>query len=83
MVKSVIYGQLDQEEFNRRCCEVFDSEEGEVFCDITVEACQGHVLSVCVNMEDADGLSWPYYPDMGERPQALDYLLGNRATFND
>jgi hypothetical protein len=33
--------------------------------------------------QDGEEISFTYEPDMSERPESLDYLLGNRNDFND
>ena len=80
------YGKLEQKEFNKRCKEVFLAQDGDEFIDIRVE----NDGKVCINMNEiGDKLEqfrvvcFDYEPDMSERPQALDYLLGNRNDFND
>jgi hypothetical protein len=34
-------------------------------------------------MIDKDGLEFDLMPDMTDRPEALEYLKGNRSDFND
>lgn len=76
---------MTQQEFQRRCEEVFEIYEGEECYGIEVDNDE-----VLVHMGDVgtkqEGFRWVYYdykPDMSERPQALDYLLGRRDDFND
>lgn len=76
---------MTQQEFQRRCEEVFEICEGEECYGIEVDNDE-----VLVHMGDVgtkqEGFRWVYYdykPDMSERPQALDYLLGRRDDFND
>ena len=73
---------LNTEELNRRCDEVFDLQEDDYIWD--VEVIDGQVY---VNMEEitekGDMVIFDYKPDMSERPEALDYLLGLRDDFND
>lgn len=73
---------LNLTELNKRAEEVFDLQEGDYIFD--VEVIYGQVY---VNMEETtekgDIVIFDYKPDMSERPQALDYLLGLRDDFND
>jgi len=73
---------LNTEELNKRCAEVFELQEGDYIWD--VEVIDGQVY---VNMEEVtekgDTVIFDYKPDMSERPEALDYLLGKRDDFND
>jgi hypothetical protein len=74
--------KLTQFEFNQRCHEVFVTEETDNFFYIEVE---GDKVSIWMSERDQDGeeISFTYEPDMTERPESLDYLLGNRDDFND
>jgi hypothetical protein len=74
--------KLTQFEFNQRCHEVFVTKETDNFFDIEVE---GDRVSIWMSERDQDGeeISFTYEPDMSERPESLDYLLGNRNDFND
>lgn len=80
------YGKLNQEEFQKRCEEVFDTQEGEEYYDITVED-DGTVVIQCGETgTKEEGFAWvhfDYLPDMSERPEALSYLLGEKNSFND
>lgn len=69
---------MEQKEFNKRCEKVFDIAENEQCYGITVDP-SGQVV---IKMSQ-DDLIFDYLPDMSERPQALDYLLGRRNDFND
>lgn len=75
-------GKLNQKEFNKRCHEVFFSQEGDYYYSIEVKDSK-----VSINMEEetADGntVIFDYEPDMTERPEALAYLMGERDNFND
>lgn len=80
------FGKLTQEEFEKRCEEVFDTQEDEEYYGIRIED-DGQV---CIEMGEtgtkAEGFKWVYFdykPDMTERPEALDYLMGKRDDFND
>lgn len=74
---------MTQQEFNKRCNDVFDTQEGEEYYSI-------HIVEnkyVVINMSETDNkgnmVVFDYCPNMIERPQALDYLLGKRDDFND
>ena len=81
----VEYGKLDQEEFEKRCDEVFCTQEGEEYYDIRIE--DGVVKIQCgetgTKEEQFRWVYFDYEPDMTERPEALDYLMGKRDDFND
>ena len=75
---------LNFDVLNKRCDEVFDLQEGDIVYDIAVDS-NGDVV---VNMSEYDpdmqrDVIFDYKPNMSERPQALDYLLGKRDDFND
>ena len=79
-------GTLSQEEFEKRCDEVFCTQVGEEYYGIRIED-DGRV---CVEMGETgtkeEQFRWVYFdyePDMTERPEALDYLMGKRDDFND
>ena len=75
---------MKQEEFNRRCGEVFDLNEGEECYSICRHYTkQGEVDKIVIAMRDKDFIYFTYEPDMSERPQALAYLFGERSDFND
>lgn len=69
-------------ELNKRADEVFVLEEGDFIYDIMV--IDGEVK---IEMEELDNVGnrfhFIYEPDMSNRPEALDYLLGLRNDFND
>lgn len=73
---------LSLDELNKRAEEVFDLQEGDYIYDVKVKNDE-----VLVNMEEVDEKGniyvFDYKPDMTERPEALDYLLGLRNDFND
>ena len=75
---------LNQEELNKRAEEVFDLSIGDYVYDVFVED-DGSVRIPMRELSDLDGdyVDFDYLPDMKERPQALDYLLGKRNDFND
>lgn len=75
--------KCNYEELNKRASEVFELQEGDIIYDVTVEN-----DNVIIEMSEIDQYSgrdiiFDYKPDMTERPEALDYLLGNRDNFND
>ena len=81
MVKST----LNEFELNERANEVFELYTGDYVYSVTVQD-DGRV-QVLMD-EAAEGSStkkvlFNYEPDMTDRPQALDYLLGRRDDFND
>ena len=75
---------LSQEELNKRAEEVFDLSIGDYIYDVIVED-DGSVRIPMRELSDVDGdyLDFDYLPDMTERPEALDYLMGKRDDFND
>ena len=71
--------QLSFEELNKRANEVFLLDEGDLVISV-----EGEKDSVRVRMyNEISGLEWDLMPDMTERPEALDYLKGERGDFND
>ena len=75
---------LDQTELNKRAEEVFDLGIGDYIYDVIVED-DGSVRIPMRELSDVDGdyLDFDYLPDMTNRPEALDYLMGKRDDFND
>ena len=75
---------LSQEELNKRAEEVFDLSIGDYIYDVIVED-DGSFRIPMRELSDVDGdyLDFDYLPDMTERPEALDYLMGKRDNFND
>jgi len=77
-----VKGTLDAEELNKRAGEVFELQEDDYIYSVDVVNDE-----VIVNMEEVDEKGrtyiFDYKPDMSERPEALDYLLGLRNDFND
>ena len=71
-------------ELNNRMDEVFDMKEGDYVRGIVVYD-NGLVSIDMEELEESTRRVVPldYRPDMSERPQALDYLLGKRNDFND
>jgi len=81
MEQSKLNSNLD--ELNKRASEVFELQENDYIWSVEITK-NGTVL---VNMEevtqDGDTVIFDYKPDMTERPEALDYLMGKRDDFND
>lgn len=73
---------MTQKDFDKRCKEVFITQEGDEFYAINTNG-----SDVCIAMKETDPngeeLFFNYFPDMSDREQALDYLLGKRNDFND
>ena len=82
MAKLTIKTVLSEEELNKRASEVFDLQEDDYIYDVSV--IDGQVF---VNMQELDKsgqfVIFDYQPDMTDRPEALDYLLGLKDDFND
>ena len=75
---------LDQKELNKRAGEVFDLKIGDYVYDVCVED-DGSVRIPMRELSDLDGdwVDFDYLPDMRDRPEALEYLMGKRDNFND
>lgn len=75
---------LNQEELNRRAEEVFDLAPADYIYDVIIED-DGTVKIPMRELSTLDGdyVDFDYLPDMSERPEALDYLMGKRDNFND
>lgn len=73
---------MENQEFNKRCCEVFEDEGSIHFHSIKIE---NDNIKIAMSEIDENGniMDFDYCPDMSDRPQALDYLLGKRNNFND
>ena len=71
--------KLNYEELNKRVNEVFDMNEGEKCYGLFVE--DNETVRVC--LEDSDLNVFDYLPDMTERPEALQYLMGEKDSFSD
>ena len=69
---------MTQSELNKRANEVFLLDEGDCVIDVS-----GDTHCTRVRMVDKNFYEFDLMPDMSERPQALDYLLGKRDDFND
>ena len=75
--------KLTQEEFNRRCHEVFFTAEGEEFYNIIVDDDKNVIICMSEPDPEIGEILFYYEPEMSERPEALAYLLGNRNDYND
>lgn len=75
---------LSQEELNKRADDVFDLRIGDYVYDVFVED-DGLVRIPMRELSDLDGdyVDFDYLPDMNDRPEALDYLMGKRDDFSD
>ena len=74
---------LEQEELNNRAGEVFDLRPGDFIYDVFIEDDGSVLVSMRELDDDGDYVDFHYLPDMTERPEALDYLMGKRDDFND
>ena len=74
---------LDQEELNKRADEVFDLRIGDYVYDVIIEDDSQVVVPMRELDQDGDYVDFKYRPDMTDRPEALDYLMGKRDDFND
>ena len=83
MTNTIIRTTLDLDELNQRAEEVFELQEGDYLWGVEVE--DGKVRIEMEEEEQKTGkhIIFDYEPDMTERPEALDYLLGRRDDFND
>jgi hypothetical protein len=75
--------KLDLKELNKRCEEVFELQEDDYIYDVIVD--DDNVVRVNMTELDQSGqfVIFDYLPDMSERPESLDYILGERDDFND
>lgn len=71
--------KLSYEELNKRIDDVFFMNEGETCYDLFIE--DNGTVRVC--LEDGESNIFDYLPNMSERPEALQYLMGERDTFSD
>ena len=71
--------KLNYEELNKRIDEVFFMNEGETCYDLVIDD-DG---TVRVSLEDSESNIFDYLPNMSERPEALQYLMGERNNFSD
>ena len=81
-------GKLEQQELEDRIYEVFGERLAEEVYDIYVED-DGKVTIECGETgTKQEQFRWVYFDydatkDLEGRPEALDYLLGNRDDFDD
>lgn len=71
--------QLSFEKLQQRAEEVFCLDEGDLIISVDGE---GNNTRVRI-FNEISGLEWDLMPDMTERPEALEYLKGNRSDFHD
>ena len=80
----MLTSNLDQQELNRRADEVFDLKVGDFIYDIYIDDDDKFVVSMSeYDLDAEDDIDFKYLPDMTDRPEARDYLLGLRDDFND
>lgn len=80
------YGTLSTEEFQSRCEEVFNLNDGDECYGIEVDdsgRVKIHMGEVGTKQEGFRWVYFDYEPDMSKRPEALDYLLGITDGFSD
>ena len=71
--------KIDFVELQKRANEVFLLDEGDLVISV-----DGEKDSTRIRMyNEISGLEWDLLPDMTERPEALEYLRGDRGDFND
>ena len=75
---------LDHKELNKRANEVFILDRGEVCWGAGIDT-KGPFITMTEKDEKTgeDTMPFNYLPDMTDRPEALDYLMGKRDDFND
>ena len=77
-------GRLSQEEFEKRCTEVFETQEDEEYYLIYINDNNQVCIEMCeVEPKTGCWVCFEYNPNMEDRPEALDYLMGKRNDFND
>ena len=69
---------MSLQELNKRADEVFCLDDGDVVIDVS-----GDKDCTRVRIVDKDYFEFDLMPDMSDRPQAFDYLVGKRDDFND
>ena len=72
--------KLHYEELNKRVNEVFDMNEGEKCYGLFVE--DNGTVRVCLGRQWLKRI-WLFTWNMTERPEALQYLMGERDSFSD
>ena len=71
--------KIDFVELQKRADKVFCLDEGDLVISV-----DGEKDSTRIRMyNEISGLEWDLLPDMTERPEALEYLMGKRDDFND
>jgi hypothetical protein len=79
-------GTLPQEEFEKRCLEVFDTQDGEEYYGIRIEDDGQIYIEMGETGTKEEQFRWVYFdykPEMSGRSEALAYLMGERDDFND
>ena len=66
-------------ELQKRADEVFCLDEGDLIISVDSEKDSTRIRMY----NEISGLEWDLLPDMTERPEALEYLRGDRGDFND
>ena len=74
---------MTQQEFQKRCENVFDTQVGDEFYSIEIDRWDNVLIDMSEIDEKGNRVAFYYIPNMKERPQALDYLLGKRDDFDD
>ena len=77
------FSNLDQKELNKRADEVFDLRIGDFVYDVYIDDDSKVIVSMQELGDDGDYVDFKYEPDMTDRPEALDYLMGKRDDFDD
>ena len=74
---------LKLQELNKRANEVFELQEGDYIWGLEFDDDGRAYVNIEESTKDGDSVIFVYEPDMTERPEALDYLMGKRDDFND
>ena len=74
---------LDQEELNKRAGEVIDLRIGDYVYDVCVEDDGSVRIPMRELSEDGEYVDFDYRPNMSDRQEALEYLMGKRDDFDD
>lgn len=82
-MKETLKTTLGIDELNKRCDEVFDLQEDDYIYDVELKSDGQFIVNMSEVDEDGNTLIFDYIPDMSDRPEARDYLLGLRNDFND
>ena len=71
--------EINFAELQKRADEVFCLDEGDLVISV-----DGEKDSTRIRMyNEISGLEWDLLPDMTERPESLEYLMGKQDDFND